>query len=87
LKEAGAEGKISVEVVTYYNQQFHLDAMAAMQQYLNAVGIKITPKTQDVPTYNGYFYTGKGWDISYRGIECRQFPLRFLRGRWAAHRG
>ena len=74
LKDAGAEGKINVEVVTYYNQQFHLDAMAAMQQYLNAVGIKITPKVQDVPTYNGYFYTGKGWDISYRGIGANAGP-------------
>ncbi len=79
LKDAGAEGKINAEIVTYYNQQFHLDAMAAMQQYLNAVGIKITPKVQDVPTYNGYFYTGKGWDISYRGIGANagNFPFGF----------
>ena len=79
LSEAGFDTSQPVEVVTYYDSQFHADAMAAMQAFLADVGITIVPITQDVPTYNSYFYTGDGWTISYRGIASglTNFPFPF----------
>lgn len=68
LAEAGWDSSQKIEVVTYYDSLFHMDALAAMQQFLADVGVEIIPTPQDVPTYNSYFYTGEGWDISYRGL-------------------
>ncbi len=79
LQEAGWDSSRTVEIVTYYTSQFHLDAMAAQQAYLADVGVNITPLTQDVPTYNSYFYTGENWAISYRGVAANvaNFPFNF----------
>jgi peptide/nickel transport system substrate-binding protein len=79
LAEAGWEAGKSVQVVTYYDSQFHKDAMAAQQQFLAEVGVTMEGVFQDVPTYNGYFYTGEGWAISYRGIAANpgNFPFAF----------
>ena len=81
LAEAGfdASQPVEIEVVTYYDSQFHADALAAMQAFLGDVGITIIPIRQDVPTYNSYFYTGDGWTISYRGIASglANFPFPF----------
>lgn len=79
LQQAGYDTAASYELVTYYNNQFHLDAMAAQQAFLAGVGINIVPLAQDVPTYNSYFYTGEGWDISYRGVGVNvgNFPFSF----------
>lgn len=79
LAEAGYDLSSQYEIVTYYNNQFHLDAMAAQQAFLSGVGINTVPLAQDVPTYNSYFYTGEGWDISYRGVGVNvgNFPYAF----------
>lgn len=79
LAEAGYDTSATYEVVTYYSNQFHQDAMAAQQAYLSQVGINIIPLVQDVPTYNSYFYSGEGWDISYRGTGANygNFPFNF----------
>ena len=79
LADAGYDTSSQYEIATYYNNQFHLDAMAAQQAFLSAVGINTVPLTQDVPTYNSYFYTGEGWDISYRGVGVNvgNFPFTF----------
>ncbi|MCC6616642.1 MAG: ABC transporter substrate-binding protein [Anaerolineae bacterium] len=79
LDEAGWDYSRNVEIATYYNNQFHNDAMAAQQAFLADVGVQVTPLPQDVPTYNSYFYTGEGWDISYRGIGVTlgNFPFNF----------
>lgn len=79
LADAGFDASQPVEVVTYYDSQFHSDALAAIQAFLADVGITITPIKQDVPTYNSYFYTGEGWTISYRGIAAgmANFPFPF----------
>ncbi len=85
LAEAGWDSSQSIEVMTYYDSQFHLDAMAAQQAFLADVGVNIVPVSQDVPTYNSYFYTGEGWDISYRGIGVNvgNFPFTFyVSGGW-----
>ncbi|MAU09650.1 MAG: hypothetical protein CL607_07505 [Anaerolineaceae bacterium] len=79
LQEAGYDASQAFEIATYYDSQFHLDALAAQQAFLSDVGINVTPLTQDVPTYNSYFYTGEGWDISYRGVGVNvgNFPFAF----------
>ena len=84
LAEAGVTIDM-LEVVTYYNSQFHNDAQAAQQQFLSTAGINIVPLAQDVPTYNSYFYTGEGWDVTYRGIgfTIANFPYGFYEvGGW-----
>ncbi len=79
LAEAGFDASQPIEVVTYYDSQFHSDALAAIQAFLADVGVTITPIRQDVPTYNSYFYTGEGWTISYRGVASglANFPFPF----------
>jgi peptide/nickel transport system substrate-binding protein len=79
LQEAGYDASQALEIVTYYDSQFHIDAMTAQQSFLAGAGINTTPLIQDVPTYNSYFYTGEGWDISYRGIgvTVANFPFAF----------
>ncbi len=79
LAEAGWDSSQSYEVVTYYDSQFHMDALAAIQQYLAEVGINVIPTPQDVPTYNSYFYTGEGWNISYRGLgnNVANYPFAY----------
>jgi peptide/nickel transport system substrate-binding protein len=78
LAEAGWDGTRSFEIVTYYDSQFHADAMAAMQQFLREAGINVT-FLLDAAGYNSYFYTGQNWDISYRGlgVDMQAFPYRF----------
>lgn len=78
LAEAGYDTSQEFELVTYYNNQQSLDTMAAAQQYLAEVGINVTPLAVDVPTYNSYFYTGEGWDLSYRGVGATLiYPWQF----------
>jgi len=78
LAEAGYSMD-ELEIVTYYNNQFHMDAMAAQQAFLSDAGVNSVPLAQDVPTYNSYFYTGEGWDVSYRGsgVNVGNFPYAF----------
>ncbi len=78
LAEAGWQGGVNFDIHTYYTAQQALDAMSAMQAYLADVGIETTPLTVDVPTYNSYFYSGEGWDISYRGTGATMiYPWQF----------
>jgi peptide/nickel transport system substrate-binding protein len=79
LQEAGYDSSQTFEIATYYNNQFHNDALAAQQAFLSRVGVNVIPLAQDVPTYNSYFYTGDGWDISYRGVGVNvgNFPFAF----------
>lgn len=79
LADAGYDSSASYELITYYNNQFHMDAMAAQQAFLSMIGVNTTPLAQDVPTYNSYFYSGEGWDISYRGVGVNvgNFPFTF----------
>lgn len=43
-----------IEVLTYYTDQLSQDILVAMQQQLAEVGIQITIKPVDVPTFNGF---------------------------------
>nr|PZN57878.1 MAG: peptide ABC transporter substrate-binding protein [Chloroflexota bacterium] len=78
LEEAGWDSSQTYEVHTYYTDQQSLDALAAMQQFLAEVGVNVQPVTVDVPTYNSYFYSGEGWDLSYRGVGATLvYPYQF----------
>ncbi len=78
LAEAGWDSSKTYEMVTYYSNQQSADTMAAAQQFLAEVGINVEPLVVDVPTYNSYFYTGEGWDISYRGVGATLiYPWQF----------
>lgn len=78
LREAGWNTNNQIEIKTYYTSQFHADAMAAMQQFLSDVGINVT-FIIDNEGYNSYFYDGRNWDISYRGlgVNMAAFPFGF----------
>jgi peptide/nickel transport system substrate-binding protein len=78
LAEAGWDSSLSFDIVTYYDSQFHADAMAAMQQFLREAGINVT-FLLDAAGYNSYFYSGLNWDVSYRGlgVNMQAFPYRF----------
>jgi peptide/nickel transport system substrate-binding protein len=78
LEEAGWSQDEPIEIVTYYDSQFHADAMAAMQQFLADVGIETVPRV-DAEGYNSYFYTGEGWSISYRGLghTAGSYPFQY----------
>jgi len=78
LAAAGWDSSVSYEIVTYYDSQFHADAMAAMQQFLREAGINVT-FLLDGAGYNSYFYTGQNWDVTYRGlgVNMQAFPYRF----------
>lgn len=78
LAEAGWDSSRSFEIKTYYDSQFHADAMAAMQQFLAEAGINVT-FLLDGAGYNSYFYTGQQWDVSYRGlgVNMQAYPYRF----------
>lgn len=78
LAEAGWNSSRRFEIKTYYTSQFHMDAMAAMQQFLSEAGIQVE-FILDAAGYNSYFYTGQNWDVSYRGlgVNMQAFPYRF----------
>lgn len=68
LKEANWD-KIKgqpIEIVTYYSDQLSNDVLVTMQQMLQDVGISITLRTVDVPTFNSTVASGK-WAIMYAG--------------------
>ncbi|HXX37778.1 MAG TPA: ABC transporter substrate-binding protein [bacterium] len=69
-----------VTLWTYYDSQQQKDALQAMQQYLAQVGVMVTPSVMDVPAYNARYYTGVGWDASYRGagIAFGQSPRFYV---------
>ncbi len=78
LEEAGWTQDEPINLVTYYGSQFHADAMAAQQQFLADVGVDVVPLV-DSDGYNSYFYSGEGWDISYRGLgnNAGNYPFQF----------
>lgn len=81
LAEAGWDSKYTFEVWTYYSAQMQKDALQAIQAYLADVGVRMVPRFMDVPAYNAQFYSGKGWDVSYRGLACNvaAYPFEYYR--------
>ncbi|MBN1966131.1 MAG: ABC transporter substrate-binding protein [Anaerolineae bacterium] len=78
LADAGWDSSVNYDIHTYYTSQTDQDTLAAFQAYLADVGVQVTPLTVDVPTYNSYFYSGEGWDISYRGVGATLlYPWQF----------
>lgn len=80
LRAAGWASGDPITLWTYYDTQQQKDALQAMQQYLAQVGVTVTPSIMDVPAYNARYYTGIGWDSSYRGagIAFGQSPRFYV---------
>jgi peptide/nickel transport system substrate-binding protein len=55
-----------IEVVTYYGDQLSNDVLVTMQQMLADVGIDITIRTVDTPTFNDII-AGTDWTMFYGG--------------------
>lgn len=66
LKAAGWSQTQPIQTLTYYTDQLSTNVLTTMQQMLGAVGINITPRAVDVPTYRSILGTGK-WSLMYAG--------------------
>lgn len=55
-----------IEIVTYYNDQLSSDVLVIIQQMLADVGIDVTLRTVDTPTFNQIMGTAD-WDMIYAG--------------------
>lgn len=56
------------QLLTYYGDQLTKDILAAVQQNLADVGVKVTPRFVDVPTFNSEFYNKEPkWTLIYAG--------------------
>lgn len=55
-----------IEIVTYYDDQLTNDVLVTMQQFLGDVGIDVTIRTVDTPTFNEMM-NGTDWAIFYGG--------------------
>ena len=70
LKAAGwSQNGATIPLLTYYNTPLATNVMAAIQAMLAKVGINVTPRTVDVPTYNSIVYN--------KTPDWSQFPLVF----------
>lgn len=55
-----------IEIVTYYDDQLSNDVLVAIQQYLADVGIDVSLRALDVPTFNDLM-NGTDWTMFYGG--------------------
>jgi peptide/nickel transport system substrate-binding protein len=69
LKEANIDAASLGEIVmdTYYNDQLSLDVMTAIQEDLDAVGIKIKIQQMDVPSWSKRYYDDNASEMSFIG--------------------
>ena len=69
LADAGWDSATTgeLEAITYYTDQLSGDILVAVQQYLADVGITITPRNVDVPTFVNEYYEENTFNIGYAG--------------------
>ncbi len=67
LEEAGWDANQPVEVVTYYTDQLSTDILVTVQQFLSEIGVGMTIRAVDVPTYNQIVAEPGEWQITYAG--------------------
>lgn len=67
LEEAGWDSSQPVEVVTYYTDQLSSDVLVTIQQFLADVGVEMTIRAVDVPTYNQVVAEPDQWQVTYAG--------------------
>lgn len=56
-----------IEILTYYTDQLSSDVLVAMQQMLADVGIEVTLRSVDVPTFNQILSSPDDWTMFYGG--------------------
>jgi peptide/nickel transport system substrate-binding protein len=90
LAEAKFDTKQEFQVLTYYSDQLTKDILAAVQQNLADVGIKVTPRYVDTPTFVAEYYNkDPKWTLAYVGAGNGPDPdiLRLIfatEGTWPA---
>ena len=67
LQAAKWDSAQNVEIMTYYGDQLSKDVLITIQQMLAQVGMKVTPRFVDVPTYN-QVTGGNSFAMVYAGI-------------------
>ncbi len=67
LQDAKWNSGTHVEIMTYYSDQLSKDVLVTIQQMLAQVGMKVTPRFVDVPTYN-QITSGTDFQLLYAGI-------------------
>jgi peptide/nickel transport system substrate-binding protein len=69
LAEIGFDGAAigEIELSTYYNDPLSLDVMTIMQQYLAEVGITVTPRQMDGPSWTKLYYDDLAFGASFAG--------------------
>jgi peptide/nickel transport system substrate-binding protein len=67
LADAGFDASEPVEIVTYYQDQLSQDVLVAIQDMLGAVGVTITLRSVDVPTYNTIGPDPTQWATTFAG--------------------
>lgn len=90
LKEAGWDANREVDLVYYYGDQATVDFMAAIQQYLGAVGMKVKPRKLEGDLPSQLWVKPKDaakgpsavkWDMAYAAIAAlapQEYYNRFL---------
>lgn len=63
----GIQGEF--EVLTYYTDQTSADILVAVQQYLSDVGINMTIRNIDVPTFIDEYYENASFQLAYVGAQ------------------
>jgi peptide/nickel transport system substrate-binding protein len=69
LAEIGFDGAAAgeIELSTYYNDPLSLDVMTAIQDYLAEVGITVTPRQMDSPSWTKLYYDDLAFGASFAG--------------------
>jgi peptide/nickel transport system substrate-binding protein len=67
LTDAGWDSSQSVEIVTYYQDQLSQDVLVTIQQMLADVGVTVTLRAVDVPTFNTIGPDPTQWEMYFAG--------------------
>ncbi|GAB4427186.1 MAG: ABC transporter substrate-binding protein [Chloroflexi bacterium OHK40] len=69
LEEIGFDGAAvgEIELSTYYNDPLSLDVMTTIQAYLADVGITVTPRQMDGPSWTKLYYEDLAFGASFAG--------------------
>ncbi|MBI3941787.1 MAG: hypothetical protein HY326_02140 [Chloroflexi bacterium] len=67
LKDANWDPNQEIELSLYYNDQLSKDYIAAIQQQLQKIGMKVKVVQLDPSSVQQYYYTDKKFDVMYAG--------------------
>jgi peptide/nickel transport system substrate-binding protein len=82
LEDAGWDANQEVNFVTYYQSELDRRVVAAMQQFWEEVGVKVSIEHMDGPTFVTRFYNDADFDLGY---GCCGVALPFEYPRYACN--